>query len=128
MERNQEYVNIIGNHKFFCSVDNEYTKLSCDEQGYQLHENVFDLYDNHDEAVVAFHVHHASENGSKNIVVRCNETDILVILLMNSRYFQNSNVWIDVGLDSEEFVEGILTLPMGVPNWITFLRYPMYMQ
>ena len=100
--RNQDYANIIGHHEIFCSVDNECTKLSCDGKGYLLHENVFDLYGNHDEAdtKVTFHAHHASENGPKDIVVRCNDTDILVIHVMNSQYFQYSHVWIDIGLDS----------------------------
>ena len=101
--RSQDYANIIGHHELFCSVDNECIKLTCDEKGYLVHENVLDLHGNHDEADtrVAFHAHHASQNGSKNIVVRCNDTDILIILLMNSLYFQNCHVWIDIGLDSD---------------------------
>ena len=67
--RSQDYANIIGHHELFCSVDNECIKLTCDEKGYLVHENVLDLYGNHDEADtrVAFHAHHASQNGSKNM-------------------------------------------------------------
>ena len=101
--RSQDYANIIVHHELFCSVDSECIKLTCDEKGYLVHENYLDLYGNHDEADtrVAFHAHHASQNGSKNIVVRCNDTDILIIFLMNSQYFQNCHVWIDIGLDSD---------------------------
>ena len=80
--RSEEYANIIGDQELFCSVDNESTILTCDRKGYLLHENVSDLYGNHDEAdtMVAFHGHHASQNFSKNIVVRCKDTDINIIL------------------------------------------------
>ena len=101
--RNQEYACIIKDRILYCSVDNECTMLSCDEDGILSHETVLELYGNHDEADtrIAFHIYHASQNGSENIIVRCNDTDILVILLANCQYFSGSHVWMDVGFDSD---------------------------
>ena len=64
-------------------------------------EDVHDLYGAHDEADtrVAFHVVHVEQLDPDNIVVRCNDTDILIIILSNIQEFSQSHVWLDMGLD-----------------------------
>ena len=78
-------------------------RLCCNEQGLLSSEPVFELYGNHDEADtrIAFHIRHVSQNGFENIVVRANDTDILVILMANVQHFGNSHVWMDVGFDAD---------------------------
>ena len=57
-------------------------------------EDVHDLYDAHDEADtrVAFQVVHVEQLNPGNIVVRCNDTDILIIILSNIQEFSQSHV------------------------------------
>ena len=64
-------------------------------------EDVHDLYGAHDEADtrVAFHAVHVEQLNPGNIVIRCNDTDILIIMLSNIQKFSQSHVWFDMGLD-----------------------------
>ena len=64
-------------------------------------EDVHDLYGAHDEADtrVAFHAVHVEQLNPGNIVIRCNDTDILIIMLSNIQKFSQSYVWLDKGLD-----------------------------
>ena len=57
-------------------------------------EDVHDLYGAHDEADtrVTFHVVHVEQLNPDNIVVRCNDTDILIIILSNIQEFSQSHV------------------------------------
>ena len=38
-------------------------------------------------------------NDQGNTVIRCNDTDILIIMMSNVHLFENSSVWLDVGLE-----------------------------
>ena len=82
----------------YCAIDNECIKLKCDNE-ILISENVFDLYGSHDEADtrLAFHARHADKYNSGNIVVRANDTAVLVIFLVNAAYFVNSQVRMDFG-------------------------------
>ena len=64
-------------------------------------EDVHDLYGARDEAdtCVAFHAVHVEQLNPGNIVIRCNDTDILIIMLSNIQKFSQSYVWLDKGLD-----------------------------
>ena len=64
-------------------------------------EDFQDLYGAHDEADtrVAFHAIHAEQCDPGNTVIRCNDTDILVIMLSNIQKFIETSVWLDMGLD-----------------------------
>ena len=99
--RNQEYANVIGKKTLYCSVDNECISLQCDEEGELTMETVHDLYGAHDEADtrVAFHALHVERCHPGNTVIRCNDTDVLIIMLANHEKFKESHVWLDVGLD-----------------------------
>ena len=96
-----EYANIFDHKVFYCSVDNECICLQCDEEGMLQVEDVHDLYGAHDEADtrVAFHAVHVEQLNPGNIVIRCNDTDILIIMLSNIQKFSQSHVWLDMGLD-----------------------------
>ena len=48
---------------------------------------------------VAFHSLHVDVNDQGNTVIRCNDTDILIIMMSSIHLFENSSVWLDVGLD-----------------------------
>ena len=86
---------------FYCAVDNESICLRCDEEGMLQVEDVHDLYGAHDEADtrVAFHAVHIEQLNPGNIVIRCDDTDILIIILSNIQKFSQSHVWLDMGLD-----------------------------
>ena len=77
-----EYVNIFNRKVFYCSVDNECICLQCDEGVIQV-EDVHDLYGAQDEADtrVVFHTVHVEQSNPGNIVIRCNDTDMLMIML-----------------------------------------------
>ena len=85
---------------FYCFVDNECICLQCDEEGMLQVEDVYDLYGAHDEADtrVAFHAVHVEQLNSDNIVIRCNDKDILIIMLSNIQKFSQCHVWLDMGL------------------------------
>ena len=94
-----EYVNIFDRKLFYCSVDNKCICLQCDEGVLQV-KDVHVLYGAHDEADirVAFDVVHVEQLNPGNIVIRCNDTDILIIMLSNILKFNQSHVWLDMGL------------------------------
>ena len=96
-----EYANIFDHKVFYCSVDNECICLQCDEEGMLQVEDVHDLYGARNEAdtCVAFHAVHVEQLNPGNIVIRCNDTDILIIMLSNIQKFSQSHVWLDMGLD-----------------------------
>ena len=96
-----DYANIFDHKVFYCSVANECICLQCDEEGMLQVENVHDLYGAHDETDtrVAFHAVHVEQLNPGNIVIRCNDTDILIIMLSNIQKFSQSHVWLDMGLD-----------------------------
>ena len=98
--RNDEYAAILGNKVLYCSADNECKKFSA-INGLTKVENVPELYGDHLEADtrMAFHAKHADEVNPGNIVIRANDTEIMVILLANAKKF-NSHIWYDCGLDS----------------------------
>ena len=64
-------------------------------------EDIHYLYGTHDEAniCVAFHAVHIEQLNPGNTVIRCNDTDILIIMLSNIQRFSQSHVWLDMGLD-----------------------------
>ena len=97
---NDEYAAILGNKELYCSVDNECKKFST-INGLIKVGNVPKLYGDHLEADtrVAFHAKHADEANPGNIVIRANDTNIIVILLANAKKFR-SDTWYDRGLDS----------------------------
>ena len=99
--RNQEYANIIGKKVLYCSVDNECICLYCDEQGLLEFTEVQELFGAHEEADtrVAFHTLHVDKYDPGNTIVRCNDTDIKIIMVTNADKYDNSDVWLDVGLD-----------------------------
>ena len=78
-----EYENIFNRKVFYCSVDNECICLQCNEEGVIQVEDVHDLYGAQDEADtrVVFHKVHVEQLNPGNIVIRCNDTDMLMIML-----------------------------------------------
>ena len=64
-------------------------------------EDVHDICGAHDEAdtCVTFHAVHDEQLNPGNIVIRCNDTGIFIIMLSNIQKFSQSHVWLDMGLD-----------------------------
>ena len=93
------YTHIIGNKIFYCSVDNICKKFYVHDATLKT-EEVHELYGHHLEpdTRVAFHAFHADSVHPGDIVVRGNDTDILIILKCNADKF-SSNIWLDTGLD-----------------------------
>ena len=65
---------------------------------------VADLACHHQEADtrIIWHIQHTSHGSdqAKNILVRANETDVLVLLIYHQTHFLNSQVWLDCGVSS----------------------------
>ena len=61
-------------------------------------EIVHGLYGTDDEADtrLALHAAHVEQMNPGNIVIRCNDTDILIIMLSNIQKFSQSHVWLDM--------------------------------
>ena len=64
-------------------------------------EHVHGIYSAHGEADTRVDIHalHVKQLNPGNIVIRCNDTDILIIMLSNIQEFSQSHVWLDMGLD-----------------------------
>ena len=59
------------------------------------------LYSNHEEADSRMIFHLKSLSGRNNIVVRTNDTDVLVIILSNmDKLNASSQIWLEVGVSS----------------------------
>ncbi len=48
--------------------------------------------------MIIFHAKHSGQLGPENIVVRANDTDVLVILLASNESFSDSHLWLEVGV------------------------------
>ena len=46
------------------------------------------------------HAFHADRDNRGNIAVRANDIDVTVILVCNFKFIENSNMWYDFGIDS----------------------------
>ena len=99
--RKDEYAHIIGSKVLYCSVDNECVRLHCDQDGTLIVEEIHELYGAHEEADtrVAFHTGHIDQLNPGNTIIRCNDTDILIIMLANIEKFSQTHLWLDMGLD-----------------------------
>ena len=97
-----QYSEVIRKNVLYLSVDNECKKLFCVD-GTLKKENVFSLYGYHLEADtrVMFHARHADNEYPGNIVVRGNDTDIFVILIVNVHQLKRSHLWYECGLDHD---------------------------
>eukprot|EP00794_Sanderia_malayensis_P003985 gene3985-4535_t len=73
-------------------------ELYCAVDKLVFSEDVEQLARNHEEADtrIAFHAKHSSELGTDNIVVRANDTDVLVNLLASNESFSGSHLWLEV--------------------------------
>ena len=58
-------------------------------------EDVYDLHGAHNEADtrVAFHAVHVEQLNLGNIVIRCNDTEILIVMLSNIQKSCQTHVW-----------------------------------
>ena len=75
--------------KFFIALLIINVFVYSDEEGMLQVEDVHDSYGTHNEpdTCVAFHAVYAEQLNPGNIVVRCNDTDILIIILPNIQKF-----------------------------------------
>ena len=99
--KDEIYSHIIGEKFFYCSIDNEYTRFYNQNVNYKV-ELVPELFGSHLEGDtrVMLHALHADRDSRGNIVVRANDTDVAVILVYNVKFIENSNMWYDFGIDS----------------------------
>ena len=99
--KDESHAPLISGKELYCAVDNKCTKYSSDGE-FVFSEDVQELAGNHEEADtrIAFHAKHSSQLGTDNIVVRANDTDVLVILLANNESFSSSHLWLEVGVSA----------------------------
>ena len=95
------YSHIIGEKISYCSIDNECKRFYNQNYNYK-DELVPELLGSHLErdTRVMLHTLHSDRDNSGNIVVRANDTDVAVILIYNVKFIENSNMWYDFGIDS----------------------------
>ena len=94
-----KYAPIIGEKTLICAINNEAKKYMCVDSNHVRVEIVPELFGSHEEADtrVAFHAKHADTFNPGNIVVRGNDTDIVIILVTNAHHFTKSQLWYDAG-------------------------------
>eukprot|EP00795_Rhopilema_esculentum_P010448 gene10448-19156_t len=93
--KDESYGPLFSEKELFCAVDNECTKFSSD-CAFVFAKDV----EQHEEADkrIAFHAMHSSQLRTDSIVVRANDTDVLVIWLANHASFSGSHIWLEVGI------------------------------
>ena len=86
--QNDEYAVKFGNKVLYCSAENECKKFSAMNVLIKI-ANEIELYEDHLEADarVEFHAKHAHEANPENIVIRSNDTHIVVTLRTNAQRF-----------------------------------------
>ena len=99
---NIEYASVIVEKEFYCSIDNKCTKFYLVEGSLKF-ETIPELFGDHleDDTRVMFHAKHADTKGLANIIIRGNDTDILIILLANVQKLSQSYLWFDTVLGSD---------------------------
>ena len=99
---NIEYASVIVEKEFYCSIDNKCTKFYLVEGSLKF-ETIPELFGDHleDDTRVMFHAKHADTKGLADIIIRGNDTDILIILLANVQKLSQSYLWFDRGLGSD---------------------------
>ena len=96
------YAALIGDKEFFCSANSCCMKFYCVDQELKCIKEP-SLFGEHLKVgtQVMFHAKHANVEGTKNIVARGNDTNILIILLTNVQHLKNSKLWYDSGLNHD---------------------------
>ena len=119
----QIYAPIIGSQLVYIATDNKCKNFFC-VNGKLCWESVDELYGYHLEpdTRIVFHVKHADINDPGQIVVRANDTDVVIIFLANINLF-SAEVWYESGLDYNNAREylSITKLKLTVENpeaWI----------
>ena len=92
------YAPFIGTKVFYCAINNTCTKHYNVEGEYRF-VVVDALYGDHLEADtrVMFHAAHAEENNPGNIVIRGNDADICIIMIMHAHKINKSILWYSAG-------------------------------
>ena len=120
---NQIYAPVTGSQLLYIATDNKCKNFFC-VNGKLCWESVDELYGYHLEpdTRIVFHVKHADINDPGEIVVRANDTDVVIIFLANINLF-SAEVWYESGLDYNNAREylSITKLKLTVENpeaWI----------
>ena len=99
--KDEIYSHIIGEKIFYCSIDNEYTRFYNQNVNYKV-ELVPELFGSHLEGDtrIMLHALHGDRDNIENIVVRANNTGVAVVLAYNVKFIEDSNMWYDFGIGS----------------------------
>lgn len=101
--RKDEYARIIGDRRVFVAYSKRCDLLTS-ESDEVVHVEIPDLAFEHEEAdtLIFFMLQHIQNHTSaENVVVRANDTDILVLAMYHiSHQLKDIHVWLDFGLDS----------------------------
>ena len=100
----QMYAPLLGRKVFYCSVGNLCNRFWVSD-GLLKFELVDELFGSHSEADtrVMMHAKHADQEFGGNIVIRANDTDILIIAATNMRHLVRSSLWMDIGHPVKEY-------------------------
>ena len=100
---NNKYASILGNKILYVGVETRCFKYVRKDHNVEVSE-VLDLACKHQEADtrIMWHIHHSlsSTDQRRNILVRANDTDVLVLLIYHQKHFKNSIIWFDCGVSS----------------------------
>ena len=96
------YAALVGDKEFFCSINERCMKYYCLDQKLKWIEEASLFCEQLKlDTQVMLHAKHVNVEGAKNIAVRGNGTDILIVLLTNVQYLENSKLWYDSGLNHD---------------------------
>lgn len=100
--KSQKYAPLLRDKVLYVGVDSK-----CYKYMYKDNLEVSELPDlacDHQEAdtKIIWHIKYASSlnDKEKNILVRSNDTDVLVLLIYHQKHFKNSQIWFDCGVSS----------------------------
>ena len=90
--RNQAYLDIIKGHILYVGIENKAYR-------YDVHDNIVCSHEEADTRLI-WHAKHICENNPDgNIIIRANDTDVLIILLTHAHALP-AHIWYDCGLNS----------------------------
>ena len=97
------YSNIIGKRRLVMGVEDVCYTFTVTEDGSVIRNTNEDLACNHEEAdtQIVLHLAYISNQTVPNVVIRCNDTDVFIVLLYHLGTDNiKANVWMDAGMDS----------------------------
>ena len=100
----ETYASTLKGHQLYFAVEHE-CYLYTEERGAVKRKQIHDLQSEHQEADtrIVFHANFVAANSDVEtvIVVRCNDTDVFVLLIHHETHIK-ARIWMDAGLEIQK--------------------------